>query len=130
MGFTRPDQPCRELADYEQQGLVLWTEFFNRDVGRVVHVSEQVKRDLVTSPEVTVGRGGVIFKDGRPFAPPYAVLDSRQPIVGDRLARFDLASLGQIFPDGASLTLWKVDPPLRLLAHAQPLPPRADGGEC
>ena len=130
MGYTRPDQPCRELADYEQQGLVMWTEFFNRDVGRVVHVSEQVKRDLISSPAVTVERGGVIFEDGRPFAPPYAVLDSRQPIVGDRLARFDLGSVGPMFPDGASLTLWKVDPPLRLLAHAQPLPPRADGSEC
>ena len=130
MGFTRPDQPCRELADYEQQGLVLWTEFFNRDVGRVVHVSEQVKRDLLMSPEVTVARGGVVLEDGRPFAPPYAVLDSRQPIVGDRLARFDLGTFGPVFPEGPSLTLWKVDPPLRLLAHAQPLPPRADGSEC
>jgi hypothetical protein len=130
MGFTRPDQPCRELADYEQQGLVLWTEFFNRDVGRVVHVSEQVKRDLLASPELTVGPGGVMLQDGRPFAPPYAVLDSRQPIVGTRLARFDLGSLGPVFPDGASLTLWKVDPPLRLLAHAQPLPPRANGADC
>ena len=130
MGFTRPDQPCRELADYEQQGLVLWTEFFNRDVGRVVHVSEQVKRDLIESPRVTVGQGGVMLEEGRPFAPPYAVLDSRQPIVGDRLARFDLQRVAPVFPDGASLTLWKVDPPLRLLAHAQPLPPRANGAEC
>jgi hypothetical protein len=130
MGLTRPDQPCRELSDYEQQGLVLWTEFFNTHVGRVVHVFEQVKRDLLTSPEVTVGPGGVVLEDGRPFTPPYAVVDSRQPIVGDRLARFDLGSLGAMFPDGASLTLWKVDPPLRLLAHAQPLPPRANGGEC
>ena len=35
-------------------------------------------------------RGGVMLEDGRPFAPPYAVLDSRQPIVGDRLARSTL----------------------------------------
>ena len=81
-------------------------------------------------PEVRVGPGGVVLEDGRPFTPPYAVVDSRQPIVGDRLARFDLGSLGAMFPDGASLTLWKVDPPLRLLAHGQPLPPRANGGEC
>ena len=130
MGYTRPDQPCREPADYEQQGLVLWTEFFNTHVGRVVHVSEEVKRDLLASPRVTVERGGVIHEDGQPFAPPYAVLDSRQPIVGEQLARLDLGSVSPVFPDGASLTLWKVDPPLRLLAHAQPLPPRADGTEC
>jgi len=130
MGFTRSDQPCREAADSEQQGLVVWTEFFNTSIGRVVHVFEEVKRDNLPSPEVTVGRGGVMLENGRPFAPRYAVLDSRQPIVGDRLARFDLASLGSALKEGASLTLWRVSPPLRLLAHAQPLPPRAGGGEC
>jgi hypothetical protein len=130
MGYTRPDQPCREQADYEQQGLVVWTEFFNTHVGRVVHVSEQVKRDLLDSPAVTVESGGVMHARGVPFAPPYAVLDSRQPIVGERLARLDLADVSPAFTDGASLTLWRVDPPLRLLAHAQPLPPRANGTEC
>ncbi len=130
MGFTRTDQPCREPADYEQQGLVVWTEFFNTHVDRVVHVFEQVKRDNLPSPAVTVARGGLMLENGRPFAPAYAVVDSRQPIVGDRLARFDLASLGSTFQEGASLTLWKVSPPLRLLAHAQPLPARADGREC
>ena len=130
LGYTRPDQPCREQADYEQQGLVLWTEFFNTHVGRVVHLSEQVKRDLLDSPAVTVERGGVIHEDGEPFTPSYAVLDSRQPIVGERLARLDLADVSPAFRDGSSLTLWRVDRPLRLLAHAQPLPPRANGTEC
>jgi hypothetical protein len=72
----------------------------------------------------------VIHEDGAPFAPPYAVLDSRQPIVGERLARLDLADVSPAFSDGASLTLWRVDPPLRLLAHPQPLTPRANGTEC
>ena len=71
-----------------------------------------------------------MLENGQPLAPPYAVLDSRQPIVGERLARFDLARLDATLAEGASLTLWKVSPPLRLLAHAQPLPPRASGGEC
>ena len=60
----------------------------------------------------------------------YAVLDSRQPVVGRRLARLDLADLGSQYQSGSSLTLWEVEPPLRFLVHAQPLPPRADGREC
>jgi hypothetical protein len=58
------------------------------------------------------------------------VLDSRQPVVGRRLGRLDLASLGSAYQAGASLSAWQVDPPLRFPPHAQPLPPRADGGEC
>ena len=46
------------------------------------------------------------------------------------LARFDLSTLGTVYQEGASLTLWAVDPPLRFLPHAQPLAPRADGRPC
>ena len=86
--------------------------------------------DRVCTWKLTVAPGGIVYKNGRPFTPAYAVLDSRQPIVGRRLARFDLASLGPVWQGGASLSLWKVSPPLGFLTHAQPLPPRADGQAC
>ena len=130
LGYSRPDQPCGAEADWEQQGFVVWTEFFNTRVDRVFHVGQQVERDNLSSPSLTIGAGGIVLDGGRPFAPKYAVLDSRQPVVGTRLAQLDLSSLGTQYQAGASLALWKVEPPLRFLVHAQPLPPRADGGEC
>jgi hypothetical protein len=130
LGYSRPDQPCAEATGVEQQGLVVWTEFFNTHVDGVFHLGEQVERDNLDSPLLRVGPGGVVFRGERPFAPRYAVLDSRQPVVGKALARFDLASLGTVYGEGASLTLWAVDPPLRFLPHAQPLAPRADGRQC
>jgi hypothetical protein len=130
LGYTRPDQPCGAAADREQQQLVVLTEFFNTRINRVFHVGEQVERDNLPSPLLTVGPGGVVLENGKPFAPAYAVLDSRQPVVGTPLARLDLAGLGSQYQAGSSLALWKVDPPLRFLVHAQPLPPRADGGQC
>jgi hypothetical protein len=130
LGYSRPDQPCGPPADVEQQWLVILTEFFNTHVDRVFHVTEKVERDSLASPVVTIGDGGVVSEGGVPFAPAYAVLDSRQPVVGTQLGRLDLASLGSQYQAGSSLTLWQVDPPLRFLRHAQPLAPRADGGEC
>jgi hypothetical protein len=132
LGYSRPDQPCGAAADWEQQGLIVWTEFFNTRVDRVFHLQgHEIGRDNLASPALTVGPGGVVLERGRPFAPSYAALDSRQPVVGRELARLDLAGLGNSqYQDGASLTLWEVDPPLRFLVHAQPLPPRPDGKEC
>ena len=130
LGYSRPDQPCGPEADREQQALVVWTEFFNTRVDRVFHVAQEVERDNLESPALTVGDGGVVLDQRRPFSPRYAVLDSRQPVVGKPLARLDLATLGTQYQAGASLTLWQVEPPLRFLVHAQPLPPRADGGSC
>jgi hypothetical protein len=109
--------------------MVVWTEFFNARVDRVTHMFEPVP-DTVPSPKLTVAPGGIVHENGRPFTPAYAVLDSRQPIVGRRLARFDLASLGPAWGGGASLSLWKVNPPLGFLPHAQPLPPRPNGEQC
>jgi hypothetical protein len=129
LGLSRPDQPCSRDAENAQKTLVVWTEFFNARIDGVAHMTEPVP-DNVPSPKLRVARGGIVYKKGRPFTPAYAVLDSRQPIVGRRLARFDLASLGPVWQGGASLSLWKVSPPLGFLAHAQPLPPRADGQEC
>jgi hypothetical protein len=129
LGLSRPDQPCSRSADADQRTLVIWTEFFNARVDRAVRVSERVP-DGVPSPTVTVASGGIVHQNGRAFGPRYVVLDSRQPVVGQRLARFDLARLGPTWQGGASLTLWEVTPPLGFLAHAQPLPPRANGREC
>jgi hypothetical protein len=129
LGLSRPDQPCSDDAVNAQRTLVAWTEFFNAQIDGVTHMSEPVP-DNVPSPKLTVAPGGIVYKGGRPFRPAYAVLDSRQPIVGRRLARFDLASLGPAWQGGASLSVWKVTPPLGFLTHAQPLPPRPDGQEC
>lgn len=130
LGYTRPDQPCGAAADREQQQLVILTEFFNTRIDRVFHVGEQVERDNLPSPILNVGPGGVVFEERKPMAPAYVVLDSRQPVVGTLLAKLDLTRLGSQYQAGSSLALWKVDPPLRFLVHAQPLPPRADGGQC
>jgi hypothetical protein len=129
LGLSRPDQPCHTDADNAQKTLVVWTEFFNARVDRVTHMFEPVP-DTIPSPKLTVAPGGIVHESGRPFTPAYAVLDSRQPVVGQRLARFHLASLGPEWQGGASLSLWKVSPPLGFLPHAQPLPPRATGEQC
>jgi hypothetical protein len=129
LGLSRPDQPCARDAENAQKTLVVWTEFFNARIDRVTYMSEPVP-DNVPSPKLTIAPGGIVHKSGRPFTPAYAVLDSRQPIAGRRLARFDLASLGPVWQGGASLSVWRVSPPLGFLTHAQPLPPRANGQEC
>ena len=100
-----------------RQGLVVWTEFFT-SVSTACSTWRATRsgRDNLASPALTVGPGGVVLERGRPFAPSYAVLDSRQPVVGRELARLDLTGLGSTqYQDGASLTLWEVDPPLRFL---------------
>jgi hypothetical protein len=131
LGYQRPDQPCADGVEYEQQGLTVLTEFLNSSVDRVYRLgSASIGRDNLPSPSLTVADGGVVHERERPFAPRYVVLDSRQPVVGRQLAQFDLATLGTQYQEGSSLTLWHVDPPLRFLRHAQPLPPRADGRDC
>jgi uncharacterized membrane protein len=129
VGYSRPDQPCAKAADEDQRTLAVWTEFFNARVDRVYHMGEEIP-DGVPSPMLSVAPGGIVQAEGRPFAPRYVVLDSRQPIVGQRLARFNLDRLGHGMTGGASLSLWRVHRPLGFLAHAQPLPPRGDGQQC
>ena len=129
VGLSRPDQPCAKAADGDQRTLAVWTEFFNARVDRVYHMAEGIP-DGVPSPVLTVASGGILQEKGRSFAPRYVVLDSRQPVVGRRLARFDLDRLGHGWSGGASLSLWRVHRPLGFLTHAQPLPPRANGQQC
>jgi hypothetical protein len=129
--LTRPDLPCAEAAEYEQQGLLVWTEFLNARVTRLVHVYGTRGRDnLSGAPLLTARADGLVLENGHPIAPTYVVVDSRQTLVGTRVARFDLDRVGSVFQQGASLTLWKVDPPLRLGRVDSPLPPRADGAGC
>ena len=89
-----------------------------------------VNRDGLASPELTFGSGGSLLLNGRPVVAPYVVIDSRQPVAGTAIARFDLSKLGSSFQSGASLTLWRALEPLRLPAPPNPLPPRADGRGC
>lgn len=127
--LQRPNLPCAEVAEYAQQGLAVWTEFLNTRVDRLVHVYGTRGRDNLSAPLLTVGQGGEVVANGRPLRAAYVVVDSRQPLVGQPVARFDLdRAIGD--GEGASLTLWHVAPPLRLGSVPQPLPPRGDGSGC
>ena len=129
-GTRDPTSPVEVRRTTSSRASTSSTQFFNTRIATVFHLgTETIGRDNLAAPALTVGDGGVVLDDrGRPFAPRYAVLDSRQP-VGRRLARLDLADLGSQYQSGSSLTLWEVEPPLRFLVHAQPLP-GADGREC
>jgi hypothetical protein len=130
LGLAYSTEPCAAAAWWEEEHLAIWTEWFNKRVDAVRHLYRPNQFDGVPSGELTVGDGGLVLDDGRPFAPEYAVVDSRQAITGTRLARFDLDSIESEYRNGASLTLWRVDPPLRLYPRPEPFPPRGDGKLC
>jgi len=96
----------------------------------VAHVYADNEATGVPSTELVVGEGGVLEDEGRPLAPRYVVVDSRQPLAGTRLRRFDLDPAVPFYRDGASLTLWRAEAPLRLAPRPDPLPRRADGRPC
>ena len=123
---------CGRRPWFEQQALGVWTEFFNTRIDRVAHVYGQNEAAGIPSPELVVAPGGgvLLTDDGRSLAPRYVVLDSRQPIAGTRLRRFDLDPAVTPYRDGASLSLWRAEAPLRLAPRPSPLPPRADGRPC
>jgi len=130
LGLAYSTAPCAAAASAEEQDLAVWTEFFNTRIDAVAHVYEPNPRDGLASRELTVGHGGLILDKGKPFQPTYLVIDSRQPIVGTRLHRFDLSTIHSQYQNGASMTLWRVDPPLRFYSRPEPLPARADGRPC
>lgn len=131
LGVPYSGAPCAAPAAAEQQDLTIWTEFFNTHIAGVRYVYEPNPRDGLAARGLTEGPGGVMFDDrGKPVRLRYVVIDSRQPIVGKRLDRFDLSALDSEYQNGASLTLWRVDPPLRFKPRADPLPPRGDGRNC
>lgn len=131
LGLPDTGAPCSQVATAEQQDFTNWTEFLNDRVDTVLHIYNPNGRDGLASPELTVGKGGVILDAGTPYAPAYVVIDSRQRVVGDVLARFDLESLhDDALQNGASLTLWRVHPPLRFLPRPAIPSARSDGRDC
>jgi hypothetical protein len=121
--------PCAKPADISEQKLIVWTEFFNTRIDRLVHVSTPAAVDALASPELVEGDQGVLLDNWREIAPRYVVLDSRLAVVGRRIARFDTSQLGPEFTRGASLSLWRVRAPLQLV-RPPTLAPRPDGREC
>jgi hypothetical protein len=131
LGLKYSVEPCASAAWHEQQRLVVWTEYFNTGIDAVAWLYEPNHFDGVASEQLTLGSGGLVLERGRPFAPEYVVIDSRQPLTGVRVERSDLLISGNpLLREGASLTLWRVDPPLRLYPLPQPLPPRGNGSGC
>ncbi len=131
LGLAYSIEPCAEAAWAEQQRLVVWTEFFNTRIEAVKWLYEPNHFDGLASEQLTVGTGGLVLDGAGPFGPEYVVIDARQRITGDPVGRFYLSSIGNpLLQNGASLTLWKVDPPLRLYNRPEPFPPRGDGRGC
>jgi hypothetical protein len=131
LGLKYGPEPCASAAWNEQQRFVVWTEYFNTRVDAVAWLYEPNHFDGVPSRQLTVGSGGLVVDRGRPFAPEYVVIDSRQRVTGVPVERSHLAIIDNpVLQQGASLTLWRVDPPLRLYPLPQPPPPRGDGRGC
>jgi hypothetical protein len=120
-----PHQLCA-TPESQQNGLTLWTEWFNSDIGGVEYVGNTNPTDGLGPPQrLAVRPSGLVLSNGKPFAPAYVVINSRQNVTGTRLDRFDLSSLGRQYRGDGSLTLWRVDPPLRF----EPSPPSARGSK-
>jgi hypothetical protein len=84
---------------------IFWqTEFWNRAVGSVYQVQVEAPGNPGSGSTVDPRTGRVIVTDPRGrFPPQFTVADSDVPIVGDVVTR------------GGLLTLYRVDPPLRLV---------------
>ena len=124
IAVPRSSSACAAADELEQQHLTTWTEFFNTRIGAVAHVDRDNPTDgLGGEPRLTVRPGGLVLQNGSPLEAAYVVVDSRQPLVGKRLARFDLSTVDSRYQGGASLTLWRVARPLRFTG-----PPRDTGG--
>lgn len=126
--IPRPDVPCAEAAEYEQQGALVLAEYFNASVDDLVHVYGTRGRDNLPGRLLEVGDDGTLLDGGSPLSPTYVATDSRQALLGTAVARLDFDTAGG--SEGASLTLWRIDPPLRLGRAASPFPPRGDGSGC
>jgi hypothetical protein len=131
LGVVYSTEPCASAAWHEQQRLVVWTEYLNTRIDAVAWLYQPNHFDGAPSRQLTVGTGGLVLAGDRPFAPRHVVIDTRQRVTGVRVARFDLTTIRHPeLGNGASLTLWRVDPPLRLYPLPQPLPPRGDRRGC
>jgi hypothetical protein len=130
LGVPYSIEPCASTAWWEEQHLVVWTEWFNTRVDAVTFLYEPNHFDGLYSHQLAVGDRGLLLNGGRPLRPEYVVVDSRQPLAGTPLVRFDLPAVVSQYGNGASLTLWRVDQPLRIHDRPFPLPPRGDGRGC
>jgi hypothetical protein len=130
LGLAYSTEPCAAAAWWEEEHLVVWTEYFNTRIHSVKYLYQPNQFDGVPSGELTTGEGGLVLDAGRPFEPDYVIIDSRQRVTGIPVARFELDSIQSEFRNGASLTLWRIDPPLRLYDRPEPFPPRGNGRQC
>jgi hypothetical protein len=115
--FDFAEAPCPRIGQTsKQRELVRLTEFFNTSVRRFAHVWGPLVQDGLASPLLTIEPDGSIRRKGADVHARYAVADSRVQLAGDRLARLDIRTLGGPWlprPTG-SLTLWRVEDPLRV----------------
>jgi hypothetical protein len=130
LGLFYSTEPCASAAWWEEEHLVVWSEYFNTRIEAVRYLDRPNQFDGAYSDRLGVADDGLVLDGGRPFEPEYVVIDSRQRLTGTRVARFDLDSIQSEFRNGASLTLWRVDAPLRLYPRPVPFPPRGDGRQC
>jgi hypothetical protein len=97
----------------------LYTEFFNLKVGNVLQALGTNPAAAVQSPSFTVGRGGIVTAGGRALRPSYVILDSRIPVVGDRLRLLQARDVISPPAESAALALWRTRGTLRLRRPAQ-----------
>ena len=115
LGSTYSGVQCQ--ADRAQQNLTVWTEFFNRRIREVRHVRYANPGDGLGSEPLTVARDDHVLDVGEPFDSRYVAIDARQPIVGERIAS---TSIPGEHGGQSTLTLWRVDPPLRFVPLRRP----------
>jgi len=96
-----------------------YTEIFNLKVGAVLQALGTNPVSTVSSPSATVGQDGIVTVDGKALRPGYVVLDSRLPIVGERLALLRARDVIAPPRQNAALALWRTAGVLRLRRPAQ-----------
>ena len=116
LDLTPPRVQCQ--ADQARQDLTVWTEFFNRRIRAVRHVGYPNPEDGLVSKPLTVSRDQRVLDAGEPFDSRYVAIDARQRIVGERIAS---TSIPGEYGGLATLALWRVDPPLRLVPLRRPV---------
>jgi hypothetical protein len=120
--FDFAEAPCPRIGQTsKQRELVRMTEFFNTSVTRFAHVWGPLVQDGLASPLLTIEADGSIRRKGADVHARYAAADSRVQLAGEPLARLDIRALeGPWLPrPTGSLTLWRVEDPLRVADVAQ-----------
>ncbi|MBX5474185.1 MAG: glycosyltransferase family 39 protein [Thermoleophilia bacterium] len=119
VGFTSASECPAPPLTGELAKMEVYTEFFNRRIEPPVHLlADNPARGLGTAT-VAMTRAGVVVEDGEALRPGFVVADSRIPILGTRVASLSARAVLDGDPEAGALTLWRVDPPLRLRRPAQ-----------